>query len=325
MIILSTPNLLGYQKYMKKRTSNRRSSRKKQQKLLIFERWVLFGIFLSLLVFIFVTNVNKVIFSKKPVLETPKSEEKILPADVKKQLEIKPASISATLRIPILMYHYVEYVKDKKDVTRESLNISPYTFEQQIKTLNEAGYTFLTAKDFADVLNGTMSLPSRPILITLDDGHWDVDTVVLPILKKYHAKATIYIIPAFIGGSDFLSSSQLKDIIATGLVEIGAHTVHHVSLKGKLLPLVVYEVIESKIMLENAYHIHVSSFAYPFGSFDLQAIKAVQEAGFSSAMSTIPGMVQSQQNRFFLYRLRPGYRTGDVLINYLNQNTFREF
>ncbi len=256
----------------------------------------------------------------KPTVETPKSEVTKMPRQIKKA---PVASPSATLRVPILMYHYVEYVQDKKDTIRESLNINPNIFDEQVKTLKDAGYTFLTASDLADILDAIKPLPPKPVLLTFDDGHWDLYTDVLPILEKYHAKATSYVISGFIGGSDSLSPDQLQKVIQSGLVEIGAHTVHHVALGGRLPEVVRFEVEQSKKTLEENYHIKVVSFAYPDGSFDQQAINTVKAAGFRTAVSTIPGISQNQNNRFYLYRLHPGYKTGKELLDYLSQNNFR--
>lgn len=304
----------------KKKSSIIFQAKKKDNKLFVIG--IISLVFLSICGFL----LYKLFLSQtKAVIETPKYEMKKLPADVKKQLvkQTTFASPSATLRIPILLYHYVEYVQDKKDKMRQSLNITPDVFESQVKTLSDAGYTFMTAKEVGEVLDGKISLPSNPIVLTFDDGHWDVDTDILPILKKYHAKATAYIISGFIGGSDFLSQTQLQDIINSGLVDIGAHTVHHIALRGKLLPIVQYEVNQSKASLEQTYHISVVSFAYPDGSFDVQSINTVKDAGFTTSVSTIPGVEENQQNRYFLYRIRPGYRTGEELLHYLKQTTFK--
>lgn len=262
----------------------------------------------------------------KPAVETPKTEMKKIPDDVKKSLADTPTpSLLASIRVPILMYHYVEYVQDKKDTIRESLNVNPDVFESQMVTLKNAGYTFMTAKELGDVLDGKMKLPSQPILLTFDDGHWDFDTVVLPILKKYNIHATAYIISGFIGGSDFMSQTQLQDVVNSGLIDVGDHTIHHYALKGLPFQLVTTEVTQSKADLEKQYHIHIVSFAYPNGSFDLQAINAVKSAGYTTAVSTIPGIIQSNTNRYFLYRLRPGYRTGQALVNWLQQNAFQAY
>ncbi|MBI5122789.1 polysaccharide deacetylase family protein [Candidatus Roizmanbacteria bacterium] len=255
--------------------------------------------------------------------ETSRSIQRSLPAEVKKRVEL--ASPSASMRVPILMYHYVEYVQDKNDTIRQSLNINPFIFEEQIKTLKNAGYTFMTARELGDVLDGKRLLPSNPLLLTFDDGHWDFSTDILPILKKYNVKATQYVIPGFTGGSDFMTQKQVQEAIDSGIVDIGAHTVHHVSLKGHFLKTVEFEVKESKKMLEDTYHIQVVSFAYPNGSFDEQAEKVVKEAGFTTSVSTVPGIQQSQTNRFFLYRLRPGRRIGQELLNWLKQDKFAAY
>ena len=192
-------------------------------------------------------------------------------------------------------------------------------FEEQIQTLQNAHYTFITARELGDILDGKMQAPKKPIILTFDDGHWDLDTSVLPILKKYHVHATAYIVPGFIGtNTDSLTPSQLQDVISSGLIDVGAHTVHHISLKGKSLAEQKYEIDTSKTMLEQQYHIHVYSFAYPYGTFDQTTINLVKQAGFTTAASTIAGNEQSNKNRFFLFRVRPGYMTGQALINYLN-------
>ena len=256
-------------------------------------------------------------------LETNKTIVKKLPDAIKKQLN--DASPSATFRVPILMYHYVENIQNPKDKLRVELNVPPAVFEQQVVTLKDAGYTFMTAKELGEVLDGKMALPEKPILLTFDDGHWDFETDVLPILEKYHIKATSYVISGFIGGSDFMTPQELQEVINSGLVDVGAHTVHHLSLARLPLNTVENEVDQSKTWLEQNYHIKVVSFAYPNGSFDQQAIQVVKADGFSTAVSTVPGIAQNQTNRFFLDRLRPGYRTGQTLLTWLSQNYFAAY
>jgi peptidoglycan/xylan/chitin deacetylase (PgdA/CDA1 family) len=225
------------------------------------------------------------------------------------------------VRVPILMYHYVEYVKDKGDTIRQSLSLTPYTFEQEVKTLLDAGYTFMTNAELADALSAKIPLPSKPIVLTFDDGYRDFYTDVYPILKKYHAKATAYIITGFLGYPNNMSAAQVKEIAYDGLVEIGAHTVHHAWLKGMQQKELVYEVTQSQKTLEDLIGKPVVSFAYPYGVFDVPAIQAIAASGFTSAVSTIPGADQYQSHRFFLYRLRPGGKTGESLLSWLSSVT----
>lgn len=283
-------------------------------------------VFVIVALFFFIIGViiaYKIIsFQTKPSIhsETEANNMKHIPKDVKIALtKQQTASISATLHIPILMYHYVEYVQDKKDKERQLLNVNPNIFEKQIQTLLNAGYTFITAKDLGDILDGKMPVPTNPVMLTFDDGHWDLDTNVVPILKRYKVHATAYIVPGFIGtNTDSLTPQEMQDVANSGLIDVGAHTVHHISLKRASLQKAEYEIDTSKTMLEQQYHLHVYSFAYPYGSFNQQTIDLVRRAGFTTAASTIAGNEQSNQNRFFLFRVRPGYSTGKTLLNYLN-------
>jgi len=250
------------------------------------------------------------------VLSWAKDQEQVLGVSYpsNKQLHILPKEVN----VPILMYHYVEYVKDKGDTIRQSLDTTPYTLEQEIITLKDAGYTFMTQRELASVLDGTRPLPAKPILLTFDDGYRDFYTDAYPILKKYQVKATEYLIAGFTGRPNNMTADQIKEIAAGGLVEFGAHTVHHTWLKGLSLKVLAYEVTESKKMIEELIGQPVVSFAYPYGSFDVAAVSSVAQAGFTSAVSTVPGIDQPQTHRYFLYRLRPGGRTGSSLLSWLS-------
>src|SRR3989344_9317567 len=152
-----------------------------------------------------------------------------------------------SIDVPILVYHYVEIVLDEKDTIRKSLNTPPYLFIEQLETLKNAGYTFITASELIDILDGKIALPQKPVLITFDDGYRDFYTDVFPILKRYNVKATAYIVSGFLDKPNYMFIDQLKEIARSGLVEIGAHTVHHYSLKGLEALTVKYEIEESKI------------------------------------------------------------------------------
>lgn len=224
-----------------------------------------------------------------------------------------------SIYVPILIYHYVEYVKDEKDTIRKSLNTPPYLFIRQIETLKNAGYTFITASELIDILDGKIELPQKPVLLSFDDGYRDFYTDVFPLLKKDNVKATAYIVSSFLDKPNYMFTWQVKEIARSGLVEIGAHTVHHYGLKGLKPILAKYEIEESKKTLEKIIGVPVVSFAYPDGSFDMQATKLVKEAGFKSAATTMHGFEVSFENKFSLYRIHPGDKIGDFLLTFLEQ------
>ncbi len=257
-------------------------------------------------------------------MQMRKREMSTLPKQIAKRLASHQAATnSATFRVPILMYHYVEYVHDQRDTIRKSLALTPFVFEKQLQTLIGGGYTFITTKDMADVLDGKARLPDKPIILTFDDGYGDFYTDVFPLLKKYNARAVAYIVPGFSDKLNYMTSAQVGEVAKSGIVEIAAHTMHHVWLKGMSKEQATYEIEESKKMLEANYGIPVVSFAYPYGAFDAQAAAIAKKVGFRTAVSTVPGIESSKNNQFFLYRIRPGGRTGQDFLNFLSQSTFK--
>ena len=244
----------------------------------------------------------------------PAAVFKIPPEVLQERIATKSA---ATMRIPIVMYHYIEYVDKTKDPGRFNLATSPFTLEKEISSLKSAKYNFLFARDLPDFLSKKSSLPQRPVVLTFDDGYEDFYYYALPILKKYHARGTIYIISDFIGRSGYLNLEQLKEIRDSGLVEIGAHSLSHAYLKGLKLETAKREIVDSKTKLESLLGIAVPSFAYPYGAFTKETLDLTRAAGFTNAVSVIPGVNQSLENEYYLFRLRPGHLGWDNLAKSL--------
>ncbi len=230
-------------------------------------------------------------------------------------------AVEASIRIPIFLYHYVEYVHN--DPGRQKLNIPPNVLISQIETLKNAGYTFITPDDLESALSRKEKLPQKVVMLTFDDGYMDFYTNVFPILQKEQVKVIFYIVPNFLDRPNFMFTFQLKEVAKSPFVEIGAHTMDHFALAGMHTKKATYEIAQSRKILQEMLHLSINSFAYPYGSFDQTIIQIVKNAGFSNAVSTIPGIVQTQENKYFLYRLRPGYRSGQVLLDYLKQDAFR--
>jgi len=151
----------------------------------------------------------------------------------------------------------------------------------------------------------------------------DLSTDVFPILQRENVKAVVYIVPNFLDRPGYLFTFQLKELAKSPLIEIGAHTMNHFSLSGMNAKKAINEIADSRKLLQNMLHLPINSFAYPYGSFDLATIQLVKDAGFTNAASVIPGILQTPENTYFLNRLRPGYRTGQALITYLQQDTFQ--
>lgn len=223
------------------------------------------------------------------------------------------------IKIPIIMYHYVEYVKDANDLIRKRLDVVPSIFEDHLKALKKARYETYYVRDVPDILDGTIHYSTQSAILSFDDGYQDFYTDVLPLLKKYHMRATLYIIYDYIGKKGFLNEQQIREIIDSDLVEIGSHTLDHVYLKIAPKEYADKQIEESKKKFEERFGIKIKTFAYPYGAFNNDNIESVKKAGYTAAVSVISGEMQSKNNLFYLSRIRPGLFTPASMIHVIEQ------
>lgn len=250
----------------------------------------------------------------------PYYEQKVFtkPVELEEVARLTPTkSIEEKIRLPIIMYHYVEYVKDVGDFIRKRLDINPNVFEQQLKSLKDDGYHTYFVKEVPDILAGNIYLSPKSIILTFDDGYEDFYYDVFPLLKKYQMKATIYIVFDFIGRRGFLNESEIREVLGSGLVELGSHTLDHYSLKNLSSAVAKEQIFASKEKLENLFGVKVETFAYPYGAFSKETVELVKEAGYKAALAVIQGVFQSDENLLYLSRIRPGALTGPNMIKVL--------
>lgn len=220
--------------------------------------------------------------------------------------EIRQREIQS-LEIPIITYHYIEIVKDQSDFLRKSLAISSADLKKEIFELKNQGYRFIFVKDIPDLLNQKPLPSGKFVALTFDDGYRDFYTDAFPVIKEASIKVTVFIISSFINYQNYMTEQQIKNILESGLIEIGAHSMNHYDLTSENQELLQAQIQGSKNYLEQKFGIKVLSFAYPYGHFNDQTVSIVKKAGYTSAVSDIQGATQSLDNLFFLSRIRVGY------------------
>ena len=140
------------------------------------------------------------------------------------------------LEYDVIAYHDVrddvagEYDTDRYAVSTEHL-IAHFRWLQQ------AGFTPVSVDAILDAEAGRTTLPDKPVLLTFDDGLQSFYTRVFPLLKLFDYPAVVSVVSSWIemdgevdyGGDarnrhDFLNWDQLRELQASGLVEIASHT-----------------------------------------------------------------------------------------------------
>lgn len=99
-------------------------------------------------------------------------------------------SIEQSVNVPVLMYHAVSDNMWGID----ELFVSPASMEEQLRYLVDNGYEPIWFSDLAE-----LEQYEKPVILTFDDGYDDNYTELLPLLRKYNVKATVFMIADAMG------------------------------------------------------------------------------------------------------------------------------
>ena len=235
---------------------------------------------------------------------------------------------SSTRQACIFYYHRVANV-GFHDSRIDDWNVTPACFEKQIATLSEFAEIVPLGQLQRRLNSGTPN--SRPLVsLTFDDGYANFHSLVLPILKRYEAPATAFVVTGSIGstqpmpfdhwaGRNFrrageetwrpLSWNELEDCAASGLVTLGAHSHSHLRGSQCTVDQMTDEAGESRrILLKRFGEAHSSQYAYPYGNTKLGDVStayvaAVKAAGFKLAVTTDLGLAKADDDSYSLPRL----------------------
>ena len=225
---------------------------------------------------------SKIVTDAKTPLASVTTDDKSTTTEVKDNTAIDLSN----LEIPILMYHHIRDFSDPTDQIGINLSVSPARFASELDLIVSKGYTTINFKD----LESGRALPSKPIILTFDDGYLNFFANAYPELAKRKMTAVSYIITGKVGG-DYMATSQIKDISEAG-IEIGSHTISHPDLSTATAAKAHTEIFQSKVQLEAVINKPIISFCYPSGKFNNAAVEIVRQAGYHFAVTTVPGVAK---------------------------------
>lgn len=214
-------------------------------------------------------------------------------------------------RACILCYHSIS--KDN-----DIFSVKPQEFEKQIKFISRSKNVLPVRK----IYNLKKDKSRDCVAITFDDGYEDIYKNVLPILKKYGIKATVFVVGSrnladrVELGNDkkLLTLDQIRDLTKEGW-EIGFHSKAHKDLTKLDEAKLKDEIIDGKKNLEKKLGFKLNYFAYPKGKYSSKIIKVVKQAGFEAAFTINGGPIRIDESC--------SYKISRVVINRF-QN-FEEF
>jgi len=212
---------------------------------------------------------------------------------------VNPTGVYANgfLTVPILCYH-------RFGPRTSQLVVSPAAFEAQMDYLARNGYHVIPLARVADFLERGEPIPRKAVVLTIDDGFRSTYEVAFPILKKYGFPATLFLYSDFVGAPDALTWQQMKEMEASGLVNIQPHSKTHANLSLKL-PAEKDAKYRERMRAEVdvpiraiADHLAVGSvaYAYPYGDVNDTVVDLLKRQGVHLGLTVTPG-----GNGFFAY------------------------
>lgn len=239
---------------------------------------------------------------------------------------VKRVDVKLDSGIPVLMYHHLLEKKENKNYRNTSTTITPETFNQQMNYLYQQHFSTITTEDLEGYLTGKMILPQRTVVITFDDGLQSVYRYAYPILKRYHLKATEFMITGRIVKTPFAwnpnkanplsypEMDKMKDVF-----EFNSHTnnLHNLNKHDKSdVVTKPASIVKADIALSQKI-VHAQSLAYPFGQFNQQTIQILQALGFKCAFTTNPGYAKIGDNPYEIPRIAVTPKVPLRLFKYL--------
>ncbi len=215
-----------------------------------------------------------------------------------KMLGVSIAQAAQSVDCPIFMFH----------------GIAPggAAVDRVIRENARQGRIPVSVKQLSEIILGELDVPNKPLFaITFDDGLLNQYLYAKPVLDRYEAEATFFIMGGLMDGTwtgdkvhTYMTAEQVAYLSNLGY-EIGSHTVTHSSLttlynQGRHATL-YDEISHSKEKLEAVTDEEVVSFSYPNGSYNPSIVKVVSGV-YKSAVSVLNDTRRQTPNNLYLLR-----------------------
>jgi peptidoglycan/xylan/chitin deacetylase (PgdA/CDA1 family) len=197
------------------------------------------------------------------------------------------------------MYHVIGTARP--GIPFPELWVTASDFSAEMKALAARGYHGVTLQQVWDAWHNGGLLPSKPVVVSFDDGYSGQYIDALPTLRALGWPGVLNL---KLGNLRDLHADRIRGMIAAGW-EIDSHTINHPELTAIGPTQLRYELERSRARLRREFGVPANFFCYPAGRYDDTVIAAVKRAGYLAATTTDYGFA------------RPGdtYVLGRVRVN----------
>lgn len=227
-----------------------------------------------------------------------------------------PLTPAATM----LVYHSID--ESGSDLLPDSVSLAE--FRNQMMYIHDAGYSPMTVRELAALVEAGEEPPEKTVVITFDDGYLDTFTVAFPELDYFRMPATVFVAAGHIGSSSFpwlgrdggkpMDWRQVGTLHKAG-IEIASHTYSHPFTPNLTQSELNRELERSKGEIEGKLGAPVHSLALPYSfpirhprwpTFRARLRQALNANGYLCCCTMQRGHISHKDDVFALRRMPVG-------------------
>lgn len=240
-----------------------------------------------------------------------------------------PMTTDTSNLLTVIGYH--EVTNNTGDALIPFYAVNTKNFESQIEWLQAEGYHFISTAQLLQAHAGQIKLPSKPVLLTVDDGYESFYQTIYPYIKAKNIPIVLAIVGSWVntpanqkvhfGDVDIsrdkiLTWPQLKEMSASGLVEIASHSydLHHGvngNPQGNSQPAAttrIYDAQKKGYESDKAYHQRIYNdlkknndliqshgipsprvMVWPYGRYNTEAVQIAKQLNMPITISLDDG------------------------------------
>jgi peptidoglycan/xylan/chitin deacetylase (PgdA/CDA1 family) len=204
--------------------------------------------------------------------------------------------------VPILMYHVIN--PPPVGAKFPGLYVTREELQAQVQALAKAGFHAVTMDQMRAAWRSGGSLPSKPVVLSFDNGYQSQYTNALPVLRSVGWVGVENIqltgLPPSQGG---MSEAQVRGLVAAGW-ELDTQGFSHADLIALSPPALRYQVAVARQEVKRRYGVPVNWFCYPSGHYNPAVVSEVKAAGYVGSTTVVPGWAKPTGDPYRLPRLR---------------------
>ena len=214
------------------------------------------------------------------------------------------------MKLAILAYHKVDTVPPGAQYPGNY--VLPEQFDSQLAALKRWGFRSIAFSQYLNFRSDQRSLPSRPIIITFDDGYRTTLTTAAPILRKYGFRATIFLVTDSIGQTNSWDPDEIQEpLLGAGEIRemqqdcfaFGSHTRSHVHLPALAPGAAEEQLTSAKAALGTLLGSEPAILAYPYAEHTEETRSLARKAGYRAAVGIRRRLNSERTDLFALNRI----------------------